>query len=98
MTSSVAPDNRVLQAIERLKAFDRRGAVALLKDDLAQNSAPGDRWRSIARLSFTIGELKLSHEAARRYAEITRRLNAAVPGRTAGRPDGMGQPAAHQSE
>ncbi|ESQ89302.1 hypothetical protein ABAC460_13495 [Asticcacaulis sp. AC460] len=68
MTTASAPDNRVLQAIDRLKTFDRRGAVALLREEFANGSPTGDRWRSIARLSFTIGELSLSHEAARRYA------------------------------
>ncbi len=68
MTATASAPNRILQAIERLKACDRRGAVALLRADLANGPATGDRWASFAQLCFNIGELAMSREAMRRYA------------------------------
>lgn len=68
---SAVPDNatnRILLAVERLKAFDRHRAVDLLAEELAEGAASGERWRSVAKLASNIGELTLSHEAARRYA------------------------------
>jgi tetratricopeptide (TPR) repeat protein len=69
MTAVVSTDNRILQAVETLKAFDRKGAVRLLRDELEHGAASGERWRSFAQLAFNIGELDLSHEGARRYAQ-----------------------------
>lgn len=62
------PPSLILQAIEALKRFDRRAAVALIREDMRTNTAPGERWRSIAKLADKIGEIDLSVEAMRRYA------------------------------
>ena len=69
MTATLSTDNRILQAVETLKAFDRNRAVQLLREELEQGPSSGERWRSFAQLAFNIGELDMSHEGARRYAE-----------------------------
>ena len=61
-------NSRVLQAVEALKAGDRRAAVNLLKDELRFGSTEGERWRSVAKLSFDIGAIDVGLEASRRLA------------------------------
>jgi tetratricopeptide (TPR) repeat protein len=68
MTITAPANNRILQAIERLKAYDRRAAVAILNEELQNGPQTGDRWASVAQLCFNIGELAMSREAMRRYA------------------------------
>src|SRR5690606_3151995 len=65
------PQSRILKAIELLKAFDRRSAVALLAEELAAGQPSGDRWRSVNMLAAKIGEIDMALEAARRYAATT---------------------------
>lgn len=68
MTEAVSP---VLQALDALKAGDRRSAAALLEQELRSNNAPGDRWRAISRLAAEIGEIDIAIEAARRTLQPT---------------------------
>ena len=68
---SAPPQSRILQAIELLKSFDRRGAAALLRQELAAGPPSGDRWRSFNMLAAKIGEIESALEAARRYAATT---------------------------
>lgn len=65
---NASPQSRVLQALESLKALDRRGAAALLRQELAAGPPAGDRWRSVNMLAAKIGEIETALEAARRYA------------------------------
>jgi tetratricopeptide (TPR) repeat protein len=58
----------VLQAIEALKAGDRRRGAALLEDELRSGPPAGDRWRSVAMLAAQIGEIETAIEASRRVA------------------------------
>ncbi|MFT4076023.1 MAG: sulfotransferase [Asticcacaulis sp.] len=68
MTTSLAQP-LVLQALESLKALDRRKAVALLRQDMAAAPSAGERWRSVAHLAGTIGETDLELEAMWRLAQ-----------------------------
>lgn len=58
----------VLRAIASLQAFDRRGAAALLRQEIADGGQTGRRWRAVAQLAGKIGEVEIAIEAARRYA------------------------------
>ncbi|MGN6425092.1 MAG: sulfotransferase [Asticcacaulis sp.] len=59
----------VLQALDALNALDRRAAVALLRQDMANGPSAGQRWQSVAQLAGTIGETRLELEAMRRFAQ-----------------------------
>lgn len=67
MNSSLS-NSRVLQAVEALKAGDRRAAVHLLKEELRFGETEGERWRSVAKLAFDIGAIDVGLEASRRLA------------------------------
>ena len=69
MPSQTAETSRILQAVEALKGFDRRRAVMLIREELAAGAPSGERWRSVARLAGTLGEIDLEIEATRRYAQ-----------------------------
>ncbi|HET9810899.1 MAG TPA: sulfotransferase [Sphingomicrobium sp.] len=58
----------VLQAIEALKAGERRRAADLLEQELRTGPPPGDRWRSVSMLAAQIGEIETAIEASRRSA------------------------------
>jgi tetratricopeptide (TPR) repeat protein len=60
---------RILGAIELLKAGERDGAVGLLSDEVRLGAPSGERWRSVQRLAADIGEIEIALEAARRYAQ-----------------------------
>lgn len=60
--------NRILGAIERLKAGERAAAANLLRDEVRLGTPSGERWRSVQRLAAEIGEIDISLEAARRFA------------------------------
>lgn len=59
----------VLQALEAAKNLDRRRAAALLRRDLAQAPATGQRWLSVARLAQNLGEKDLELEAMQRFSQ-----------------------------
>jgi hypothetical protein len=61
--------NRILGAIDRLKAGERAAAATLLREELRLGAPSGERWRSVQRLAAQIGEIETSIEAARRYAQ-----------------------------
>ena len=65
------PNFRIMLALEALKAFDRRKAAQLIREDLAVGPEEGQRWRGISTLAGQIGEIGLALEAARRYAVTT---------------------------
>jgi len=65
---SSASSSRVLQAVDALNRLDRRTAARLLQEELDTSPAQGERWRSVARLAGTIGEIALETEAMSRYA------------------------------
>jgi len=67
MTSSPKP--LVVQALDALRALDRRKAVVLLRQDMATAAPAGQRWRSVSQLAGTIGETELELEAMRRFAQ-----------------------------
>ena len=58
----------VLQAIHALQSGDRRGAAALIKQELGTGAGSPQRMRSVARLAAEIGEIEISIEASRRAA------------------------------
>jgi tetratricopeptide (TPR) repeat protein len=60
--------NRVMQAVEALKALDRNMAVSLLHTELRLGAPSGDGWLGVSKLARQIGELDISVEASRRYA------------------------------
>lgn len=66
--SSESSSNLVLAAIESLKSFDRRRAADLLRQVLVKGFLAPDRWRGVAKLAGTIGEIDIALEAARRLA------------------------------
>ncbi|MEI9903783.1 MAG: hypothetical protein WDN06_07150 [Asticcacaulis sp.] len=57
--NEISSPSRVLQAINALKSLDRRGAAILLKDELAAGAEFGERWRSVAKLAGTVGEIDI---------------------------------------
>lgn len=59
---------RILGAIERLKAGERAAAAELLREELRRGAASGERWKSVHRLADQIGEIDIAIEAARRYS------------------------------
>lgn len=65
------PEPRISQAVDALRAFDRRKAASLIGAELAAAPEPGERWRGIAELAAGIGEIELSLEASRRLAMTT---------------------------
>lgn len=62
------PNSRILQAIDALKAGNRRSAVDLLGAELRLGKTEGERWQSVAKLAFDIGAIDLGLEASRRVA------------------------------
>lgn len=60
--------NRVMLAVEALKASDRNMAVRLLHRELQLGAPSGDGWLGVSKLARQIGELDISVEASRRYA------------------------------
>ncbi len=70
MSDEIA-EPRILQAVDALHAFDRRKAASLIGEELAASPEPGERWRSIAELATSIGEIELSLEASRLWAMTT---------------------------
>ena len=66
--SSHSPASRILSAVDALNGLDRRKAASLIREELASGAPSGTRWRSIAKLASTIGEISMAVEAARRYA------------------------------
>lgn len=65
---AASPQSRILDAVAALQAFDRRRAVSLLKAELTDGPAVGDRWKSVALLAGRIGEIDIALESARRYS------------------------------
>jgi tetratricopeptide (TPR) repeat protein len=61
-------ENRILQAVDALKALDRDRAVELLNQELHHGPASGNKWQSVSRLAAHIGEINIAIEAARRYS------------------------------
>ncbi|GJL94174.1 MAG: hypothetical protein DHS20C05_05790 [Hyphococcus sp.] len=55
-------------AVDLLRQNNRRDAVAAIRQYMAENTEPGERWQSVARLCDQIGEIDLSVEAMRRFA------------------------------
>ncbi len=70
MSDEIA-EPRILQAVDALRAFDRRKAASLIGAELAASPEPGERWRGIAELATSIGEIELSLEASRLWAMTT---------------------------
>lgn len=66
--AQLAKANRIMQAVEALKALDRDLALSLLNTELRLGPAIGDSWLGVSRLSRQIGELDICVEASRRYA------------------------------
>ena len=60
--------SRVLQALDALKRFDRRGGAAFLADELRHGPKTGVVWRGVSRLATQIGESEMALEAAARFA------------------------------
>jgi len=56
-------------AVDLLRQHERRPAVALIRRYMSENTEPGDSWRNVAKLCDKIGEIDLSVEAMRRYAQ-----------------------------
>lgn len=50
------------------KALDRRGAAAIIREDLDAGPQTGEFWKDISQYAAQLGEQGLSMEAARRYA------------------------------
>ena len=59
---------RILGALDRLKAGERAAAAELLREELRQGTANGERWKSVHKLADQIGEIEIAIEAARRYS------------------------------
>ncbi len=59
---------RLAAVNDAVAALDRRGAAAILRQDLETGPASGDIWQEISKVAARIGEHRLSQEAARRYA------------------------------
>jgi len=67
MTESIkAP--RPVQAVNLLRTGHRQEAIDLLRAEMAEGPAAGERYRSIAMLAGRIGEVDMMLEASRRFA------------------------------
>lgn len=64
--SSFVP--RFSLVVEARNALDRRGAVAILREDLGVGPPTGEFWRNTSLMCAQLGEHSLSIEAARRFA------------------------------
>ena len=69
--TTTSPKPRILQALDALQQLDRRQAVQLLRDELSNGPATGERWSGVAKLAATIGAWGIETEAMRRFAETT---------------------------
>ena len=66
MTPFAGP--RLQLIFDARKRLDRRGAAAIIREDLEAGPQTGEFWRDIAQYAAQLGEHGLSIEAARRYA------------------------------
>lgn len=61
--------SRIIEAVGALERFDREGAVAMLKAELADRSLSPGKINSILRLAQNIGQIDLEIDASRRLVE-----------------------------
>jgi len=61
------PKPRISAILAARKALDRRGAAAIIREDLVAGAPSGDEWRAVSDLASQLGEYGLALEAARRY-------------------------------
>ncbi len=59
---------RIPLIIEARKRLDRRGAVAVIREDLEAGPPTGEFWKELSQYAAQLGEQSLAVEAARRYA------------------------------
>lgn len=60
--------SRILEALDALERLDRRGAAALIAEELREGPPTGKGWASVYRLADRIGETDLALDASRRAA------------------------------
>jgi len=60
---------RMPLVIEARKRLDRRGAAAIIREDLDKGPATGEAWKIVSQAAAQLGEHGMSLEAAKRYAD-----------------------------
>ncbi len=63
---------RIPEILEARRKLDRRGAAAIIREDLHNGPRQGDYWQGISQIAFQLGEMNLALEAAKRYAATAR--------------------------